>query len=166
MEDTQQGAETAQQTDDAPMSLEQLIASAREAGDNKLTSIAERGNKAEDEKEKGPREPTTAEAFAKALELVGEGKFITVKSACAIMEHQGWTSKSKSERDKYIAIKSAIYNRMRSGKDNPKMALPIDWSKSRDGLFAYKPIVAQDEAEAADAGTTDEEPTPGSIPTE
>ena len=83
------------------------------------------------------------------------------------MEYQGWTSNSRTEREKFVAVKSAIYNRMRAGQENPKMALPIDWSKSRDGLFAFKPIVTQDEAENADEGKAqDADPTPDEIPTE
>ena len=160
---TTDGAETPPAT---PMSLNDLIAAATSAGNEKLEVIGKRGTKTTEKKGSGPRKPTTAEAFADALKLVGEGNFVTVKSVTAIMEHQGWTSNSRSEREKYVAVKSAIYNRKRAGDENPKMALPIDWSKSRDGLFAYKPIVAQDEAENADAGDDGSAKSPEDIPTE
>ena len=161
--ETQEGAEAAQ-----PMSLEELIAQAQTAGTEKLEVVENRGkDSGKKPKSDGPRKATTAEAFAAALELVGEGQFVTVKSVCAIMEYQGWTSNSRTEREKFVAVKSAIYNRMRAGQENPKMALPIDWSKSRDGLFAFKPIVTQDEAENADEGKAqDADPTPDEIPTE
>ena len=162
---TTDGAQGGAQTD-TPMSLDDLIAAATSAGTEKLDAIGKRGTKNTDKKETGPRKPTTAEAFADALKLVGEGNFVTVKSVTAIMEHQGWTSNSRSEREKYVAVKSAIYNRKRAGEENPKMALPIDWSKSRDGLFAYKPVVTQDEAEQADTGDDGSARSPEDIPTE
>lgn len=132
------------------MSLAELIAAAKTGGDQKLEQIGRRGEKPDKSgDDSGPRKPTTAEAFAEALKMVGEGNFITVQGACLIMEHNGWVSKSRSERDKYTAIKSAVYNRKRSGEERPELALPIDHSKSGDGLYAYKPI-PKDAAEAAE----------------
>lgn len=157
MEDTQVvGTEdiattTAEELQDKkPMTLADLIASAKDSGNIRLDKIGKRGEKPE-EKKAGPRQPTTAEHFAKALEMVGEGNFVTVSGVVLIMEHNGWKSKSRSDREKLVAVKSAVYNRRRAGDEKPELRLPIDFSKSRDGLYAFLPVDKQ-VAEQAEQG--------------
>lgn len=131
----------ADDTATAPLSLDELIAAAKLGGAERLNEITTRRQKQEQQSE---RRPTTAEAFAAALRLVGAGIFVTVKDATAIMEYHGWRSNSRSDRKKHIAVKSAIYLRKRAGERDPSHALPINWSQSRHGLFAYQPLTVHD----------------------
>ena len=79
----------------------------------------------------------TADYFAKALELC-DGAYITVQDAIPIMLRIGWNTIAK-EKEK--AVYSAVYKRMRKAKRHQALALPIDISRSRDGLYAYRPRV-------------------------
>ena len=80
----------------------------------------------------------TADYFAKALELCGPGAWITVQGAIQIMRRIGWNTIAK-EKEK--AVYSAVYKRMRKARRHQALALPIDMSRSRDGLYAYRPRV-------------------------
>ena len=79
----------------------------------------------------------TADYFAKALELC-DGAWITVQGAIPIMLHIGWNTIATAKEK---AVYSAVYKRMQKAKRHQALPLPIDMSRSRDGLYAYRPRV-------------------------
>ncbi len=88
----------------------------------------------------------TADYFAKALERCwhaegardrsGTGVWITIQDAIPIMLRIGWNTIAKEK-----AVYSAVHKRMRKAKRHQALALPIDISRSRDGLYSYRPRV-------------------------
>ena len=50
----------------------------------------------------------------------------------------GWNTIAK-EKEK--AVYSAVHKRMWKAKRHQALALPIDMSRSRDGLYSYRPRV-------------------------
>ena len=85
-----------------------------------------------------PEYTETADYFAKALELCGPGAWVTVQGVIPIMLRIGWNTIAK-EKEK--AVYSAVYKRMQKAKRHQALALPIDMSRSHDGLYAYRPRV-------------------------
>lgn len=82
---------------------------------------------------------TTAEWFAEALSRCGEGKHIPLPNIIEIMHRLGWTTKSPTRRKILDNVHSRVYKQMRHAETHPAEALPIDYGKSRYGLYAYKP---------------------------
>ena len=92
-----------------------------------------------------PEYTETADYFAKALELCGADVWITVRGAIPIMLHIGWNTIAKAKEK---AVYSAVYKRMQKARRRQALTLPIDMSRSRDGLYAYRPRVYQPHATA------------------
>ena len=94
-----------------------------------------------------PEYTETADYFAKALELCWDaggardrsgGVWITIQDAIPIMLRIGWNTIAK-EKEK--AVYSAVHKRMRKARRYQAFALPIDMSRSRDGLYSYQPRI-------------------------
>ena len=82
---------------------------------------------------------TTAEWFAEALERCGVGNYILLSDAIKIMHRIGWETKSKTEGQILTNVHSRVYKHRRHAERHPEDALPIDYSRSGDGLYAYQP---------------------------
>ena len=87
---------------------------------------------------------TTAEWFAEALERCGVGNYILLSDAIKIMHRIGWETKSKTEGQILTNVHSRVYKHRRHAERHPEDALPIDYSRSGDGLYAYQPKVKID----------------------
>ena len=85
---------------------------------------------------------TTAEWFAKALEMCGAGNYIHLDDIIKIMGRCGWTTKSATPERIRRNVHSRVYKQRRHAETHPEEALPIDYSKSGDGLYAYKPKIS------------------------
>ena len=81
---------------------------------------------------------TTADYFAEALSHCGEGIFVPLDSLISIMHQLGWTTESGSRVLIRRNVHSRVYKHMRHTERHPEDALPIDDSKSRLGLYAYR----------------------------
>ena len=81
---------------------------------------------------------TTADYFAEALTCCGEGIFVPLDSLIPIMHRLGWTTESGSRVLIRRNVHSRVYKHMRHVERHPEDALPIDDSKSRLGLYAYR----------------------------
>ncbi len=85
---------------------------------------------------------TTAEWFAEALKRCGVGNYIHLSDAIKIMHRIGWTTKSSTPEHILRNVHSRVYKHRRHAENHPEDALPIDYSKSGDRLYAYQPKIS------------------------